>query len=205
MLLKKSLPVLLILSFLIAPAAFGEQPLTTLKQSIDQALGILKDPQFQDPNKKQQLQEQVWAHIRNVFDYDEIAKRSLARNWKKFSAVQRQEFIDVFSELLRTSYISKIDAAYQDVQVDYLDEEFFSETKALVKTKMTRQGTEIAVDYKMKQRLNTWRIYDVVIEGMSLASNYRKQFHRFLMKESPDKLIAVLKQKVAKQKKAGTA
>ena len=199
--MKKAI-FLLVLILLGSPAfVWGAQPMDVLKGAVDQAMNILKDPAYQTAANQEAQQQRIWEVIIGLFDLEEMARRTLARNWRSFSSEQKKEFSDLFGEFIGTNYLNKIQKGFKDEKVTYLSQELFTETKAQVKTNIIRETTEIPVNYGMIKRAGTWKVYDVTIEGVSLMKNYRTQFNRILMKDSPDKLIGMLKKKIEQQKK----
>ncbi len=177
---------------------YGAGPLDTLKNSVNNVLDILKDPLYKDSTKKELQTEKIWDEIRNIFDFDEIAKRSLARHWEKFTPKQQTEFTDIFSKLLKKIYIKRIESHSneEEVVVLYLGENMAADLRATVKTKIVTDVAETPVDYRMIMKKEGWKIYDFSVEGVSLVRNYRVQFQEILMKESPDTLIKRLEEKV---------
>ena len=171
-------------------------PMEALKIPIETVLSLLKDPKYKDPDQRQQQRDKIFAITRQLFDYTEMSKRTLARNWKSFSPQEQLQFVDVFADHLSNSYMDKIQGEYKGETVVFLGQEMVADGKALVKTKIQRQPSEISVDYSMLLVDNQWRVYDVNIEGVSLIKNYRTQFDQILVKESPAQLIERLKKKV---------
>lgn len=194
--------VLLLLCIFTPNLARSEKPLTIIEMRIDQLINILKNPQYQEMAQKDLLRKKIWEIIREVFDFREMAKRALAHNWKKFTKEQREEFSRLFSELLSNTYIGKIQRGYRDEKVVYLTQKMVTDSKALVKTKVLRQGMEIPVFYSMVKRNETWRVYDINIEGVGLVKNYRSQFSKILLKRSPAQLIEMLKEKIEQEKES---
>ena len=191
----------LLLLFSIPYVAHSAQPMDSLRKPIDEVLRILEDPQYKDAANKSAQREKIWQITQNVFDFREISIRTLARNWKKLTPEQQKEFTDVFSQFLSNTYIDRIQGGYRNEKIVYQAQDMISENKAIVKTKIIRENSiEVPVEYRMRMRKNTWRIYDVRIEGVSLVKNYRTQFKQILMKETPDQLIERLKTKLEKQK-----
>lgn len=195
---KKIVLISLVLFLGMSFYTYGAEPLDTLKNSVNNVLDILKDPLYKDSTKKELQREKMWAEIRNIFDFDEIAKRSLARHWKKFTSKQQAEFTDIFSELLKKIYIKRIQGHSNEevVVVLYLGENITADLRATVKTKIVTDVSETPVDYRMIMKKEGWKIYDFSVEGVSLVRNYRSQFKKILMKESPDALIKRLEEKV---------
>ena len=185
--------------------AYGAQPLDTLKGPIDKVVAILNDPQYKDSAQRHRQHEHLWQVIREVFDFNMISRLSLARNWKELPPAEQKEFSAVFSEFLGNTYIGKIQGEYRDEKVVFLEQETLTASKAAVKTKIIRKDVEVPIEYRMYKPQDTWKIYDVNIEGVSLVKNYRDQFRKILLKESPRQLIERLKKKLdAQQKKIAT-
>jgi len=176
------------------PAAVS--PMEALKIPIENVLSLLKDPKYKDPDQRQPQRDKIFAITRKLFDYTEMSKRTLARNWKSFSPQEQLQFVDVFADHLSNSYMDKIQGEYKGETVVFLGQEMVADGKALVTTKVQRQSGDISVDYSMMLVDNQWRVYDVNIEGVSLIKNYRTQFDQILVKESPAQLIERLKKKV---------
>lgn len=199
---KNFLIAILLLTTVTVSFALETQPIDVLKTPINRVISILKDPQYHDAAKKDEQREKMWEIIQSVFDFKEISRRTLARNWKHFGPEQQKQFIHVFSEFLGDNYLNRIQSEYKNQRVIYKSQKMLSGNKALIRTKILRENDiEIPVDYKMKARNHVWKIYDVNIEGVSLVNNYRSQFARILLKETPEQLIKRLKIKLARQKK----
>jgi phospholipid transport system substrate-binding protein len=178
--------------------AHGVQPMNVLKGHIDQVMGILKDPQYEEISQKALQEEKIWAIFQEIFDFTEVSRRAVGINWRGFTDQQRKEFTDVFAQFLGSIYLDRIRKNITNQQVVYLGENLISESKAMVKTKIFDEATGIQtpVGYNMGVRDGSWKVYDVKIEGVSLVKNYRSQFRKILLKESPDYLIAQLKKKI---------
>ena len=170
-------------------------PLEALKIPIESVLSLLKDPKYKDPDQRQQQRDKIFAITRKLFDYTEMSRRALARNWKSFSPQEQLQFVDVFADHLSNTYMDKVQGEYKGETIVFLGQEMIADGKALVKTKVERQPSDISVDYSMLLVDNQWRVYDVNIEGVNLIKNYRTQFDQILEKESPVQLIERLKKK----------
>jgi phospholipid transport system substrate-binding protein len=171
-------------------------PMEALEIPIETVLSLLKDPIYKNPDHRQQQRDKIFAITRKLFDYNEMSKRALARNWKSFSPQEQLQFVDVFADHLSNSYMDKVQGEYKGETIVFLGQEMLADGKALVTTKVQRQPSDISVDYSMLLVDNQWRVYDVNIEGVSLIKNYRTQFDQILVKESPAQLIERLKKKV---------
>jgi len=186
----------LVLAFVLLAlpsAAFADAPTDSLKASIDQVLALLKDPAYKDPGKRSELRDKLVSTIRGVFNAEELSRRALGQNWKNFTPEQQKRFTEAFARLLQNTYLDKIES-YTDESVNYLGEQPTGEGKVEVKTTITHQGKEIPLTYRMIDK-GSWKVYDVVIEGVSMIQNYRQQFADVLMRDSPDKLIEMVEKK----------
>ena len=195
----------LVLVFAGAAMGAAGSPTDALKGPLDQSVVILKDPKYQgdDPALKIEQRDKIWDIVEGTFDFAEVSRRALARNWKSFSPQQQKDFAAVFSKMLGNIYVDRIQTGFSDQEVEFADE-ILHETKplAIVKTFIVSDRNKIPVDYSLKNKDGKWLVYDVKVEGISLIKNYRTQFNDILRKESPDQLIDRLKVKVAEQESA---
>ena len=129
-----------------------------------------------------------------LFDCGEIARRALGRYWQPLTEPQRSEFVGLFADLLERSYISKIDL-YGGEKIVYSGERVDGDL-ATVSTKIiTKNGTEVPVDYRLSRRGDRWMVYDINIEGVSLVSNYRTQFNKIIQTNGYNSLVERMKVK----------
>ena len=174
----------------VSSPAWAGAPSDQLKGSVDKVVQILDDPQLKSDNAARRTAVRQVAN--NIFDWGETAKRALGPHWQNLSDKDRQEFVGLFSDLLEGSYIAKIEQ-YSGERVKYVGESLESDT-ATVKTRiMTKNGTEVPVDYRMLREGDRWRVYDVIIEGVSLVANYRTQFNKIIQTASYDELVKRLR------------
>ncbi len=129
-----------------------------------------------------------------IFDFPEMARRSLGRHWQTFSEKQREEFTALFADLLERSYASRIEN-YGGERISYVNERIDGDTATVVTRIISKTGTEVPVDYRLLKKGDRWLVYDVNIEGVSLVSNYRTQFNKILQTSGYDDLIQRLKSK----------
>ena len=181
----------------VVSTALAGPPTDALKQSVDQVVKILSDPALAD--KPEARRAQVRKVAESIFDYPETARRALGQHWNARTPQQQQEFVKLFADVLDRAYISKIDL-YQGERVQYVGETI-DRDDAMVKTLIaTKKGSEnIPVDYRMHLKDGRWVVYDVIIEGVSLVSNYRTQFHKIVQTESYDTLVQRLRAKDASE------
>ena len=176
-----------------APAVAGA-PTDQLKGSVDRVLRTLDDPALKGEGKLTERRAAIRKIANEIFDFGEIAKRSLARHWQPLSDAQRTEFVGLFADLLERSYISKIET-YGGEKIQYTAERADGDY-ATVSTKIiTKNGTEVPVDYRMVKRGDHWLVYDVSIEGVSLVSNYRTQFNKIIQTGGYNTLVERMKSK----------
>lgn len=200
--MKKHIILIVFLLLIVTPClAYDKEPIDALKMSVEKVISLLKDPLYQGDSQKNLQRDKIWEVFSELFNFTEMAKRTLAINWKKFTIEQRQEFTDLFAELLGNSYIGRIQGEYEEDETVFEGQKIYSGSKARVKTKILRRSTDIPVVYSMLKRNGVWKVYDVKIEGVSLVKNYRTQFNKILMKNSPSQLIERLKKKIESQEK----
>ncbi len=196
MIRSRQLSVILagILALSGAPAAWAGPPTDQLKTHIDQVIKILEDPVLKVDGKVKERRTAVRKVANNIFDFAETARRSLARHWQGRTEQEREEFVQLFADLLERSYISKIEL-YGGERIQYAGERIDGDA-ATVSTKIvTKQGTEVPVDYRMLRRGDRWLVYDLSIEGVSLISNYRTQFNKIIQTSSYRELVKKMKTK----------
>ena len=183
-----------LLLLLGAPRAWAGAPSDQLKTQIDRAVKVLDDLAGKKDTKVQERRAAVRKIANEIFDFGETAKRSLARHWTPRTPAEREEFVRLFADLLERSYISRIEL-YGGEKIAYVGETIDGD-QAVVRTRLvTKQGTEIPVEYRMRLRDGKWLVYDVVIEGVSLIANYRAQFNKIITTSSYEELVKRMKTK----------
>jgi len=165
-----------------------------LKQSIDEILSVLRNPQLKTDSQKENRRATLEKIVEDRFDFEKMSQLSLARHWKERSASEKSEFVVLFGQLLKDTYISKMEG-YTDEKVVFRNERI-RKKKAQIDTKIITKTVEIPINYRMFTRANDqWMVYDMVIEGVSLIGNYRSQFRQMLEKGSFEDLMDKLKKK----------
>ena len=170
-------------------------PQKEVKRLVNQVLQVLGDPELKGPDKREIRRKKLRELVQQLFDLNDVSSRVLGRYRRKFSKEQFNEFKDLFSKLLESIYLTKIER-YSGEKVIFEDERMLSPTKAAVPTKIIKGDTVIPVEYRLVKRHGKWTGYDVVIEGVSLVKNYRSQFYQILKKKDVDSLLARMKEKV---------
>ncbi len=174
------------------PVRAGE-PTDEIRSAIDKGLAILNDESLRTDGKNEHM-ERLREIVRPLFNFEEMARRSLGRHWRSMSPEDRSEFIAVFTDLLEVTYAAKIDL-YKGGEVSFV-REVVDEDYARVDSKIKdNKGTDYSVSYKLLRRDGDWRIYDVVVENVSLINNYRAQFGRIIRKSSTKDLVERIRQK----------
>ena len=163
-----------------------------LKSTIDKVINIVKDEALK--NDQQARRAALRKTIDERFNYRQMVMRSLAKNWDARSDQERREFIALFKSLLENSYANKLEA-YRDEQINYLDE-IIKGKYALIKTEVVRRSSTIGVDYKLIEENGNWKVYDFVIEGVSMIRNYRSQFTKIIRRDSYGVLVQKLTDKI---------
>lgn len=165
-----------------------------LKQAIDAILTVLRNPELKAISQKEKRRDTLEKIVEDRFDFEKMSQLSLARHWKERTASEKSEFAALFGQLLKDTYISKMEG-YTDEKVVFLRERI-RKKKAQIDTKIITQTIEIPINYRMFTRKNDqWMVYDMVIEGVSLIGNYRSQFGQMLEKGSFEDLMDKLKKK----------
>ena len=174
-----------------APARAGA-PTDQLKASVDQIVRVLEDPGLRVQARARDRRAAIRKEAEVVFDFTETAKRALGRHWQGLSEKDRQEFTRLFTDLIERAYISKIER-YSGERITYAGESVDAGL-ATVRTRfVTKQGTEVPVDYRMHERGDRWLVYDVSVEGVSLVNNYRTQFDKIIQSSSYAELVRRMK------------
>jgi len=188
--------VALVMTLFLAREGWAGPPTELLRSQIDRVVRTLDEPELKKEGKVRERRAAVRRIAEDIFDFTETAKRSLGRHWQPRTSAERREFVDLFANLLERSYLSKIEL-YNGEKIAYLGDSIDGDG-ATVRTKIvTRQGTEVPVDYKMYRQGDRWLVYDVVIEGVSLIANYRTQFNKIIQTSSYQELVRKMKTKQA--------
>jgi phospholipid transport system substrate-binding protein len=178
-----------------SPASAGA-PTDSMKSTIDEVLRIVREKEFKQPEKSEERRQLLEKVVSARFDYTEMSKRALGAPWNQLTDQQKQEFVDLFRTLLTNSYADKIET-YSGEGVQYLNERMEKEY-AEVRTKVLTGKTEIPLDYRLMNKAEDWRVYDVVVDGVSLVNNYRGQFTKILRASSYSDLVDQLRKKTDK-------
>lgn len=178
-------------------------PLEQVRTTVSGIIGVMQSAEMGKPDKKMARREKIIAYVDQRFDFEEMSRQTLAAKWRELSPEQRQDFIRLFAELLKNTYIGRVEA-YSGEPIRFEKEVFDGDqqVRAMVYTKVVKNNQEIPINYKLIARKDEWLVYDVLIEGVSLIRNYRTEFARILNQEQYAGLIKRLQEKVDKQESA---
>jgi phospholipid transport system substrate-binding protein len=190
--------VFLFLILGIAVSGWAGEPMDRIKQTTDTILSIVSDPTLKVPSKAEERRKQIRNAVDQRFDWEEMARRSLARHWAQRTDEEKKEFIRLFGDLLERTYMDKIEG-YSGEKVQY-EGDTVEGDYAVVRIKIiTKKNVDIPVEYRLQKKGNNWLVYDVSIEGVSLVNNYRTQFNSIMVGSSYADLVKRLKAKVAEK------
>jgi len=187
----------LILCLIIPVSSFSGQPTEAVKGNLDKVLDVLRDPSLKAESAKKAKKNKIRDISEEMFDFTELSKRSLGKNWSKFNPDQQKEFVVLYKSLLEDAYADKI-MLYTDVKIVFSKEVALTEKTVEVQSTVLRKSGEVPIYYRVILKDGVWRVYDVVIEGISLINNYRSQFKEILVNKPPESLLETLRKKVGK-------
>jgi phospholipid transport system substrate-binding protein len=193
--MRRVLPGLSILLLLISPLhAEAGLPLDTVQGHVNNVLNVLRDPALQGEANKEAKEKKIESIADQMFDYIALSKLTLGRSWKEFNKEQQKEFVSLYRSILEKAYMDKI-LSYTDEKVLFDKEMMLSEIKAEVQTRIITKSAEIPINYRVYLKDGQWRVYDVIIEGISLIKNYRTQFREILANNPPEEVLKILREK----------
>ncbi len=175
-------------------AAHAGLPTDQLRGAIERVVKTLDNPSLKGEAKAPERRAAVRKIANDIFDFSEIARRSLGRHWTARSEAEQKEFVGLFGDLLERAYISKIDT-YGGEKILYTGERAEGDIAVVTTKIVSKNGTEVPVDYRMLRKGDRWLVYDVNIEGVSLVSNYRTQFNKIIQTSSYAELVKKMKTK----------
>jgi len=187
----KRIALMALAGLFLASHAFAT-PTDDVKKTVDEVVRIVADKEIK--KHEQHRRQALKKAISGIFDYGEMAKRSLGRHWNQRTPAERKQFTDLFATLLENSYASKIES-YNNEKIVYIKEAVdgsYAEVRSKV---VTAKRDEFALDYRLMNENGKWMVYDVVIEGVSLVSNYRSQFNRIITASGYGELVKKLQTK----------
>jgi phospholipid transport system substrate-binding protein len=173
-------------------------PTDFIRYTTDSILQVFEAPHLQGATHREERVARLRRIANAAFDWEEIARRALATHWRERTPQERREFTELFREAVQEMYLRRLEeAAQQQLQerpaILYGEEEVKDQRAVVRTTVVTRRYREVPMEYRLRQVDGQWRIYDIVIAGVSLVNNFRAQFHRIITQSSYDELIQRLK------------
>lgn len=176
----------------------ADTALDTIKSRVHQVLAVLRDPALKSESAKEVKKTRLRQIFDSTFDYAELSRSTLSRNWDKLKPDQQKEFMQLYKTLLEKVYMDTI-LSYKNQEVVFGRERALRENRVEVDTKLLSGSTETPINFRMIAKGGEWWVYDFVIENISVVSNYRSQFGRVLTKQSPEEMLAALRKQVGPQ------
>jgi phospholipid transport system substrate-binding protein len=190
-----TLNIILLAALMILPLqALAGGAKETVETQINKMLTRMQTPEFKGLDRSAKIDE-IRTIINEVFDWQELSRRTLGREWKKFSPDQQKEFVSLFEKLLQDIYADRV-LAYTSEEIEFGKETELKKGRVEVESHIiTTDGTKVPLFYRMTNKSGQWKCYDVVIEGVSMVKNYRGQFREILSKKKPEDLLQTLREK----------
>jgi phospholipid transport system substrate-binding protein len=189
--------IILALCLIFPVSVFAGSPLEAVKGNVDKVLDVLRDPSLKAQSARKLRKDKIRVISERMFDFTELSKRTLAQNWKRFDPKQQKEFVGLYRSLLEDAYANKI-MSFTDEKIIFTKEFTLTEKTAEVQSVVQRRNEDIPIYYRVILKDGEWKVYDVVIEGVSLINNYRSQFREILADRTPESLLETLRKKVGK-------
>ena len=186
--------LLALAEFGIASTLLAGEPLEVVRVSADRAIQILKDPKLQSKEKKKERIERLKEIVNPLFDYEEMARRSLGPHWRRRTPQEQQEFVKLFRNYLENTHADKVDL-YAGEKVVYGRETVEDDYAQVETIFISAKGEGFSVVYRLRRVGGKWKVYDAVVENISIVNNYRSQFDRVISKSSFEELKRLLKEK----------
>jgi len=179
-----------------ACAALADSPLGEVKSTTEKVLLLLKDTKLQGDSKKNERRLVVRGEMEKRFAWEDSARACLGRHWAKRTPAEKAEFVKLFSEFLKDTYSDKVATYYGDLdKIDYQGEKIQDDYASVKLVLTTKAKVDHPIEYRLEKAGDDWKVYDVVIEGVSMVKNYRDQFDAIIAKSSYEGLIKEIKTK----------
>jgi len=172
----------------------ADQPIEQIKSTVDQAITILNDDSLKGKDKHRVRQKQLFNLVDQRFNFQLMARLALGETWTTVDKNERRHFVELFSELLKNTYIRRVES-YSGEQIVFT-RQIVKNNLALIFSKYEKNNQDFTINYKMQNNNGKWLVYDVVIEGVSVIKQYRRQFAQILQNETMQGLIKRLDKKV---------
>jgi phospholipid transport system substrate-binding protein len=179
----------------VAANAVVASPTAQIKATVDQVIAVLSDPKLKGANRETERQKLLQKLIYPRFDFREMAKRSLGNEWRRRTPDEQRQFVSLFRDLLEKAYLGRIES-YSGERFVYIDEKIDEPYAEVASAIVTNANEEFSIRYRLLRNGEQWKIYDVVVEDISLVNNYRAQFNRILSRSSYEDLVRRMKSKL---------
>lgn len=176
-----------------SPSSAGA-PTDQIRATVDKVMAVLKDPRLKTAAKTQERREKLRQILYARFDFSEMAKRSLGSHWRRRSPKEQEEFVKLFTTLLEKAYVDRIES-FNNENFTFPREKLDGRFGDVESRIMTQKGEDFTILYRTQMVDGEWRVYDVVIENISLVNNYRSQFNRVITNSSYEELVQKMKEK----------
>jgi phospholipid transport system substrate-binding protein len=180
----------------IGRSASAGEPTEAIRSAVNQGVEILKQAKLENQKERAKVIDQLRQIVYPLFDFGEMAMRSLGANWRRLNEQQKKEFVSTFTALLEKTYADQIDV-YDGQQVVYTGETVDGNYAQVDSRIIDKKGQTYSVAYKLHKVDERWRIYDVVAENISLVNNYRSQFNRVIARSSFEELLKRMKEQAS--------
>ena len=188
--------LMIVMAVLLAaaePTAMAAGPTETVKGAVDQVF-VGQDGSALKKVSIAERRADIRKVAENLFDFQEMSRRSLGSTWDTVSSSEKQEFVRLFTSLIANSYMGKIEQ-YTGEPIRYESEQIDGSEAAVLSRVVTPKGAEIGIEYRLYRAEARWAVYDVRVDGISLVNSYKAQFNRLLQRGSFAELLKQLKQK----------
>jgi phospholipid transport system substrate-binding protein len=188
--------LVLLLGFTFVRSANAGEPLDVVKGAADRAVQVLKDPKLLSKDKRKERVDRIKEILEPIFDFEEMAKRSLGPHWRRRTPAEQQEFVKIFQEFIERVYSDKIDL-YEGEKIVFGKETMDQDFAQVESNVINAKGESFSIVYRLRRADGKWKVYDAVVENISFINNYRSQFDRVINSSSYEELVKKLREKIS--------
>jgi phospholipid transport system substrate-binding protein len=188
--------LVLLLGFTFARSANAGEPLDVVKGAADRAIQVLKDSKLLSKDKRKERVDRIKEILEPIFDFEEMAKRSLGPHWRRRTPAEQQEFVKIFQEFIERVYSDKIDL-YEGEKIVFGKETMDQDFAQVESNVINAKGESFSIVYRLRRADGKWKVYDAVVENISFINNYRSQFDRVINSSSYEELVKKLREKIS--------
>ena len=189
--------LLALVTMVASVCARAGEPTAQVRATTDKILAVMADPALKTEARNAERRQLIRTELDARVDWATVARSSLGHHWAKRTRAEQTEFVGLFSRLLEETFIDKFETHHAELEkVEYLGEKIIDDYASVKAQVSTKDQIVHPVEYRLQKSGKDWRIYDVVLEGVSLVKNYRDQFDEILAKSPYEKLVADLRAKI---------